>query len=327
MPPHLDPSTFDHSLFPAPSSQPDHLQDVVDFWFPLPASSSLAAPSNNNADVIAASDKRSQYLNDISYVESHIIGWMMGGEVMDEKCRQFRSLVRLAGRSSKDPDLDQQQQQVNHPPDLMGPRYNNSKSPDILSCWILDCCKPKKKKAVTIIQYQDGTMNERATLIAKTILFDQITRNAFRCEEEAFAYDALVLEILHDIFGVEKKQQNGQNGHLADKNLKQFANAKDVTFCECFFVSVACQHQEEPMFHDVCERLTDLMEVRWPAMKDFLKLAHSQARSHLEVLNRFGRYPHRNHIKGRKDTAEERAWLDDYDNLPAWAKSQFPKKS
>ncbi len=34
----------------------------------------------------------------------------------------------------------------------------------------------------------------------------------------------------------------------------------------------------------------------------------SQARSHLEVVSRFGRFPHRNPILGRASTAAEAAW-------------------
>ena len=46
---------------------------------------------------------------------------------------------------------------------------------------------------------------------------------------------------------------------------------------------------------------------------------------HSEVVERFGRYPHRNAQLGRESTAEEKAWLADVDNLPSWAKSQLAK--
>jgi uncharacterized protein (DUF924 family) len=70
------------------------------------------------------------------------------------------------------------------------------------------------------------------------------------------------------------------------------------------------------------------VETRWPANKEFLeKIAYSYADSHYEVLKRFGRYPHRNQLKGREDTPEELEWLGDIENLPAWAKSQLPEQS
>ncbi|MCC6560574.1 MAG: DUF924 family protein, partial [Xanthomonadales bacterium] len=35
------------------------------------------------------------------------------------------------------------------------------------------------------------------------------------------------------------------------------------------------------------------------------------ARQHLEIIQRFGRFPHRNRALGRESTSEERAWLED----------------
>jgi uncharacterized protein (DUF924 family) len=46
---------------------------------------------------------------------------------------------------------------------------------------------------------------------------------------------------------------------------------------------------------------------------------------HKEVLEMFGRYPHRNEILGRETTVEEARWLVSA-QVPAWAKSQRRKK-
>jgi hypothetical protein len=43
---------------------------------------------------------------------------------------------------------------------------------------------------------------------------------------------------------------------------------------------------------------------------------------HTQVLEQFGRYPHRNTKLGRPSTVDEQRWLDDTDQLPDWAKSQ-----
>jgi uncharacterized protein (DUF924 family) len=159
--------------------------------------------------------------------------------------------------------------------------------------------------------------------IAKVILFDQITRNAFRREDEAFAYEDLVKEILEDIFQVQENQTA-----ITEESLAEFVNKEAVYFSDCFFVAVACQHQEKTIFHGVDRRLYGHMGTRWPANKEFLeKVAYSAADSHYEVLKRFGRYPHRNQLKGREDTPEELEWLGDIENLPAWAKSQLPEQS
>ena len=55
------------------------------------------------------------------------------------------------------------------------------------------------------------------------------------------------------------------------------------------------------------------------------KLAVDQ---HLQVLEKFGRYPQRNAEFGRINTEAEKIWLDDKENLPVWAggKLSFDKK-
>lgn len=53
------------------------------------------------------------------------------------------------------------------------------------------------------------------------------------------------------------------------------------------------------------------------------KYLASNVEEHAAVVERFGRYPHRNAALGRESTPEEQAWLDDVDNLPGWAKSQL----
>ena len=164
--------------------------------------------------------------------------------------------------------------------------------------------------------------------VAKLILFDQIARNAFRFQSEAFAYDDLVIETLHNIFQLpEQEACDTTTTTVPDQVLARFVAGNGVTLCDCFFVSVACQHQEKRMFHGVDERMLRLMEARWPACKDFVKIAISHSESHAQVLKRFGRYPHRNHVYGRENTHEEMEWMSDYDNLPIWVKSQLPKKA
>ena len=45
-------------------------------------------------------------------------------------------------------------------------------------------------------------------------------------------------------------------------------------------------------------------------LKPLYRYSASQARGHLEVIARFGRYPHRNPVLGRVSTPEEAAYLD-----------------
>ena len=54
----------------------------------------------------------------------------------------------------------------------------------------------------------------------------------------------------------------------------------------------------EALAREVPERLRPLYE-----------FSAAQARGHLNVVSRFGRFPHRNAVLGRESTAEEAAFL------------------
>lgn len=156
-------------------------------------------------------------------------------------------------------------------------------------------------------------------LIARLILFDQISRNAFRYSKEAFAYEELVADLLKEIFNAQNK---------VDEQLSKFMqeNSDVLRFADYFFIVVACQHQEDPFFYGIDRKIVKLMDIRWPESRIFLQSVLSQCDSHLAVLKRFGRYPHRNDTKGPRHTIEEVVWLNDYYNLPGWARSQYIRK-
>jgi uncharacterized protein (DUF924 family) len=61
-------------------------------------------------------------------------------------------------------------------------------------------------------------------------------------------------------------------------------------------------HSESLLVHQEALRLFDL-----PGLEDNLRFE----RLHLGILERFGRYPHRNAILGRASTAQELAFLQE----------------
>ena len=159
-------------------------------------------------------------------------------------------------------------------------------------------------------------------LMAKVVMFDQIVRNAFRKQDEAFAYEQEVMDILEYLFQVKDADQT----EITDEALSAFVNKNEVTFCDCYFVGVALSHQEKAIFHGVDIRMYDFVSKKFPQNQSLVEKAVEFSKDHYDVLKRFGRYPHRNEQKGREPTAEELEWLSDYDNLPMWAKSQLTKK-
>ncbi|MCR6741718.1 DUF924 domain-containing protein, partial [Aeromonas dhakensis] len=72
-------------------------------------------------------------------------------------------------------------------------------------------------------------------------------------------------------------------------------------------------HAEGPGHRERLERVVALAERIAREVPEPLRPLHEfsagQARGHLDVITRFGRFPHRNPILGRASTPEEEAYL------------------
>ncbi len=126
--------------------------------------------------------------------------------------------------------------------------------------------------------------------LALILLHDQFRRNIFRGTPDAFARDGRARYLMRD-------------GFARQMDLKLSPIER------CFFFR-PLQHSES--LHDqetAVDRYRQLeQEVSdnfRPAFSGFTRLA----KSHRDVIARFGRFPHRNSILGRLSTAEEQAWL------------------
>jgi len=125
-------------------------------------------------------------------------------------------------------------------------------------------------------------MQWRATpegALAEILLLDQYPRNAFRDTPRAFATDNLALEAAKALLPA---------GH--DKALPDDIRA---------FAYLPFDHSENlDDQHRAVELLSPISE------------NHAfHARAHRDLIERFGRFPHRNAILGRESTAEEVAFL------------------
>ena len=124
--------------------------------------------------------------------------------------------------------------------------------------------------------------------LALIVLFDQFTRNCFRDTPRAFAGDKEALE-----------------------RARTLADTRDEltlpTIHHRVFVYMPFEHDETLASQREAVRLHQALfdETGDKDIEDRLKYAHR----HAEVIERFGRFPHRNAILGRETTAEERAWL------------------
>ena len=113
--------------------------------------------------------------------------------------------------------------------------------------------------------------------LAEIIVLDQFSRNMFRDKPESFAYDSLALVLAQEAIGAG-----------ADKEVDQ----DHVSFMYMPFM-----HSESPLVHV-------------EALKLFESLGSTEYElKHKAIIDRFGRYPHRNAILGRESTPEEIEFL------------------
>jgi len=115
--------------------------------------------------------------------------------------------------------------------------------------------------------------------LAELIVLDQFSRNIHRDTPLAFAADALALALAQEAVALG-----------ADLALPPEQRP---------FLYMPYMHSESPAIHAVGE---PLIRERAPANHD------SEVR-HRAIVDRFGRYPHRNAVLGRESTAEELAFL------------------
>ena len=127
----------------------------------------------------------------------------------------------------------------------------------------------------------DGWMATGEGALALLLLLDQAPRNVFRGNAHAFATDPLARRFAAAALEAGYDQ-------ACEPLLRPF-----------FYLPF--EHSEAPADQ---ARSVALFE----ALGDAMSLRY--ARDHHEVIERFGRFPHRNAALGRETTPEEQAWLD-----------------
>lgn len=118
--------------------------------------------------------------------------------------------------------------------------------------------------------------------LALLLLLDQLPRNLFRGSAHAFATDPAAREV------AARAIARGFDVEIGGE-LRQF-------FYLPFMHSEALEDQRRCLA--LCEAMGGQENVEY-------------ARIHLEIIERFGRFPHRNPVMGRETTPEERRFLDE----------------
>lgn len=117
--------------------------------------------------------------------------------------------------------------------------------------------------------------------VAAVIVFDQFSRNMFRRSAEAFAADPLALALAEDAIA---------------RNLDLALHPREQQFLYMPFM-----HAEDRALQARCVELFSKLGI--PGVVEF-------AEQHKAVIDRFGRFPHRNKALKRESTPEEIAFLN-----------------
>ena len=134
-------------------------------------------------------------------------------------------------------------------------------------------------RRATLCELYEWRADARGRL-AEVIVLDQFSRNMFRNSPLSFAQDALALALAQEAISVG-----------ADKSLSQAGRS---------FLYMPFMHSESLQIHQAA---TGLFRDNGNQSSFDFELKHKA------IIQRFGRYPHRNSILGRKSTDEEIEFL------------------
>ena len=123
-----------------------------------------------------------------------------------------------------------------------------------------------------------------ADCLALIVLLDQFPRNMFRGTPRAFATDALALD--------------------AARHAVRAGFDRNMLAVERMFTYLPFEHSEVLADQELACELTRPLDVIEPGLD-----AHRYAVAHRDIIQRFGRFPHRNAILGRASTPEEIEFL------------------
>jgi len=116
--------------------------------------------------------------------------------------------------------------------------------------------------------------------LAEIIVLDQFSRNLYRDQIASFAQDPMALALAQEAISLGLDQQ------LSSEQRP--------------FLYMPFMHSESKLIHEHALQLFE--DLANPLNLDFEK-------KHKIIIDRFGRYPHRNEILGRESTAEEIEFL------------------
>lgn len=131
-----------------------------------------------------------------------------------------------------------------------------------------------------------------ASRLALVILLDQFSRNVYRGQARAFAGDGQAQRLVLQALALEQDHELPIVGRV--------------------FLYMPLMHAESlPLQYECVARFTALIRHSPPAIAQQLQGNLGAAHQHLAIIEKFGRFPHRNAALGRASTEAEQAFLTD----------------
>jgi uncharacterized protein (DUF924 family) len=137
----------------------------------------------------------------------------------------------------------------------------------------------------------DAWRDEASSALALVLVLDQFPRNLYRGSTRAFAFDS----------------------HALATALGAIARGFDRTLNEiqASFFYLPLEHAEDIEHQDQAVRLFEELTARADSeLRPMFESFTTYARRHRDVIQRFGRFPHRNAVLNRQATPEEAAYLE-----------------
>jgi len=167
-------------------------------------------------------------------------------------------------------------------------------------------CQPfaevvRKLKTDTPV-FNDDEWNSLDGKVAKVLLADQLSRSCFRGTSEAFSFDIIAQNLVHELFSQK----------MIERTLK-------LPAAFLYLLPWALAHSEKLEDLELACELINKSIKEHPNFSLFKGRNKQAVNQHRQVLEKFGRYPQRNAEFGRINTEAEQLWLNDKENLPIWA--------
>lgn len=145
----------------------------------------------------------------------------------------------------------------------------------------------------------DAWADDPRRIVALIILLDQFPRSIYRNTSRAYAGDARAQKIAVRAF---------QTG---------LASTLPLEYRQ--FLAMPFVHAEDlPMQQLGCDAMSALYAEAPPELQPIVGMGVEQSRKYRDIIGRFGRFPHRNEIHGRKSTPDE------IEFLKTWAQNAAP---